>query len=45
MSIPTPLSAPAVSQKKPKTRLLIVLGVVLTVALVAAAVLANYFAP
>jgi serine/threonine-protein kinase len=45
MSIPTPLSAPAVSQKKPKTRLLIVLGLVLTVALVAAAVLANYFAP
>jgi serine/threonine protein kinase len=45
ISIPTPLSAPAVSQKKPKTRLLIVLGLVLTVALVAAAVLANYFAP
>jgi serine/threonine-protein kinase len=46
MSIPTPLSVPIPSsQKKPKTRLLIVLGVVVTVALVAAAVLANYFAP
>jgi serine/threonine-protein kinase len=45
MSVPTPVSAPAPSQKKPKTRLLIVLGLVLTVMLVAAAVLANYFAP
>jgi serine/threonine-protein kinase len=46
ISIPTPLSAPIPSSpKKPKTRLLIVLGLVLTVALVAAAVLANYFSP
>jgi serine/threonine-protein kinase len=44
-SIPTPPSAQEETPQKPRTRLLIVLAMGLTVALVLAAVLANYLSP
>jgi hypothetical protein len=44
-SIPTPPSVQEETQQKPRTRLLIVLALGLTVALVLAAVLANYLSP
>jgi hypothetical protein len=45
VSLPTPPSAPEEVPKKPKTRRLIVIAMALTVALVLAAVLANYLSP
>jgi hypothetical protein len=44
-SIPTPPSVQEALPKKPRTRLMIVLALTLTVALVLAAVLANHFSP
>jgi hypothetical protein len=45
-SIPTPsVSTPPPAEKKPKTRLMIVLAVGLTVLLVVAAIVASYLAP
>jgi eukaryotic-like serine/threonine-protein kinase len=44
-SIPTPLSPEPVAQKNPKPRRMIILALALTVALVLAAVIANYVAP
>jgi hypothetical protein len=44
-SIPTPPLVREKPHNKPKTRLLIVIAMVLTVALVLAAVIANYLAP